>query len=131
MKLPVFARYVVVGSAAFAVDALALALFMGMGAGPGVARALAFLPALMTGFLLNRGWTFAARGEGHWWQHFLRYCGVQIGGIATNSAVYAAVLIALQREDRTAALVALALGSLAAMGVTFVGSLRLVFAARA
>lgn len=121
-------RFLAVGSLAFAVDAGVLALAMTMGAGPALGRALSIPPALLTGFLLNRGWTFGAKGNRHILQQFLRYCVVQAGGIATNTGIYAAVLLLSERNDRLMAVIAVAAGSLGAMVVTFVGSRQIVFA---
>jgi putative flippase GtrA len=78
-----------VSNTALTVTAFALLSRAGVGAGP--ASALAFALGAANGYLLNRSWTFGARGDP---ATLLRYVAVQaLGALLSGSAV------ALASED--------------------------------
>ncbi|MCV0382871.1 MAG: GtrA family protein [Erythrobacter sp.] len=121
-----FLRFGVVGTVAFLIDAGVLWLAMGAGVNPYLARVLSFVPAFAANFLLNRAWTFGQTREQRPRGQAARYLAVQLTGMAVNYAVFAAI-VALAGEGRGVALVAVAAGSIAAMGFNFLGARRLVF----
>jgi putative flippase GtrA len=120
-QIPAFAA---IGGLGFCVDAgLTVAIAAGLGASPFLARIPAVVAATIATFLLNRTFTFAARG---FWVHELgRYVLVAASGQAINYAVYAAVLTTIERLGLGLApgLIAFAVGcgAGAAMFLTFLG----------
>lgn len=113
-------RFALVGALAFVVDAAAMWLLLTAGVDPLVARAIAFAPAFATNFAVNSRWTFA-RERMCFRQEMTRYLGVQLAGMALNYALFAA-LLAMVGPGRTEAFVAMALGSIMAMGFNFAGA---------
>jgi putative flippase GtrA len=118
------ASFVVVGGIGFVADAAALALLLRMTpVGPFAGRLLSIAFALVVTWLLNRSLTFGPSSrrlaiEG------ARYGGIGLATSLVNYLVYAALLFAL---PQTPPLVALAVGSLVAMALSFLGYSRLVF----
>jgi putative flippase GtrA len=117
--------FLIVGAMAFCVDAgLTVLMANGLGVSPYVARPPAVVAATLTGFLLNRAFTFRARG-GRWPSELLRYGLVAASGQAVNYVVYAACLFIAHalRIEATAGLIAfcVACGSGVAMALTFAG----------
>jgi putative flippase GtrA len=118
------ASFVVVGGIGFVADAAALALLLRMTpVGPFAGRLLSIAFALVVTWLLNRSLTFGQSSrrlaiEG------ARYGGIGLATSLVNYLVYAALLFAL---PQTLPLVALAVGSLVAMALSFLGYSRLVF----
>jgi putative flippase GtrA len=117
--------FLVVGALAFFLDAgLTVLIAVGFGVSPYIARPPAVVVATVAGFLLNRAFTFRARG-GSWRRDLVRYGLVAASGQAVNYAVYAAALASAHAFglDGTAALIAfcVACGSGVAMALTFAG----------
>lgn len=120
------ARFAVVGTVGFAVDAGVLQLLVGLaGWSPFAARVLSFPAALTATFVLNRAWTFGAlrmspvRAYG-------AYGVIQTIGAALNLGVFSICLLAVPALYQRP-VIALAIGSIVAMIFNFYASRRLVF----
>ncbi len=126
--MPQALGFALVGSAGFATDA---ALFLlgtqALGLPLLAARALAFLPATLVTWFLNRHLVFRTGASAHRRRdEYARHLGTQSLGIAINFLVfYGAVTLGLGRGS--AQLVPLALGSLVAMAFNYLASRRFVF----
>lgn len=120
-------RFAGVGAAGFALDVLVLYLALALGAGHYGGRALSFLAAVYATWRLNRRYTFAAAG-GSRWREWWRYLLAMLAGGLVNYGVYSA-LVALLAPRPWLPLAAVAVGSLAGMGVNFAGARMLVFRA--
>lgn len=119
--------FAVVGSIGFAVDAGTLALlFHALGWGHYPARAASFLLAVSVTWHLNRTWTFAHRTSGNRRREYAVYFLVQTLGAGLNVGVYATCL-ALSDTMRVWPVLALALGSIAAMAFNFAATRHLAF----
>lgn len=78
-------RFGAVGMSNTALTVIAFALLSRAGVAPGPASALAFALGAANGYLLNRSWTFGARGDP---ATFLRYIAVQaLGALLSGGAV--------------------------------------------
>ncbi|MFP5076718.1 GtrA family protein [Rhizobium sp. YIM 134829] len=116
-------RFLLVGGVGFLVDAGVLLVLITAGLGPLPARLAAILVALTVTWLLNRSLTFgpstrslAAEGG--------RYGGVGLATSAVSFAVYSALLLLMPWLPP---ILALAVGSAAAMALSYLGYSRLVF----
>ncbi|MCC7425852.1 MAG: GtrA family protein [Alphaproteobacteria bacterium] len=117
------------GTIGFLVDAGVLALLTELAqVSPYWARAVSFPIALTATWYMHRRWTFATGRAKTAGRQYSIYSAVQIAGAAVNFAVYA---LALQAEHPFLAhpVIALAIGSLVAMFVTFALSRRFAFSA--
>jgi putative flippase GtrA len=120
--------FALVGCAGFASDALLfLLLTRGLDVPIYPARVLAFVPATVVTWLLNRHFVFrTSEGAHRRRDEYLRHITVQSLGIAVNFASFTfAVETGLGHGN--AQLVPLAIGSLAAMVFNYLGSRRFVF----
>lgn len=118
------ARFVLAGGAGFVADAAALWLLMhATPLGPLSARVLSIAFALCVTWQINRNLTFTPSSRGMA-QEGARYGGVGIATSVVNYLVYCAALLALPGLPP---LIALALASLVAMTLSFLGYSRLVF----
>ena len=119
-----FFRFCVVGALAFLVDAgVVIALVDGAGFNPYAARVVSFLAAASFTWWLNRHWTFEVRQEpsrAEW----MSYVGLMAIGAAVNYLTYAAA-ITWWPLARQALWIAVALGSIAGLGVNYLSSSRL------
>ena len=117
----------VVGTLAFLTDALLFLLCtQTFGMPVMLSRALAFVPATIVNWRLNRSFVFRTSGSGRRVHEYGRHLGVQLIGIAINFTVfYVAVKLGLGRGS--AQLVPLALGSGVAMVFNFIGARHVVF----
>jgi putative flippase GtrA len=116
-----------VGAAGFLTDALLFLLAsQWLGLPVMLSRALAFVPATIVTWWLNRSFVFRTAGVGRRAHEYGRHLGVQAIGISLNFAVfYLAVKAGLGRGS--AQLVPLALGSGVAMVFNYIGARRVVF----
>jgi putative flippase GtrA len=117
-------RFAFAGGVGFVADAAALWLLLAVTPlGPFVARVLSIGFALCVTWLLNRNLTFSpsSRGIAH---EGARYGGVGVATSIVNYLVYSAILLALPAAPPLAAL---AVASLVAMTLSFLGYSRLVF----
>ncbi|TPM04119.1 GtrA family protein [Mesorhizobium sp. B2-3-10] len=118
------ARFVFAGGIGFVADAAALWLLVVLTPlGPFVARLLSIGFALCVTWLINRRLTFSPSGRGIA-QEGARYGGVGIATGIVNYVVYCAILFVLPAVPPLAAL---AVASLVAMTLSFLGYSRLVF----
>ncbi|QKD00778.1 GtrA family protein [Mesorhizobium loti] len=117
-------RFVFAGGIGFVTDAAALWLLLAVTPlGPFVARVLSIGFALCVTWQINRHLTFSPSRRGVA-QEGARYGGVGIATSVVNYLVYSTILLAL---PATPPLAALAVASLAAMALSFLGYSRLVF----
>jgi putative flippase GtrA len=118
------ARFVLAGGVGFVADAAALWLVLAVTPfGPFVARVLSIGFALCVTWQINRHLTFSPSSRGVA-QEGARYGGVGIATSIVNYLVYCAILFALPAMPPLAAL---AIASLVAMALSFLGYSRLVF----
>ena len=118
------ARFVFAGAVGFVADAAALWLLLAVTPlGPFIARVLSIGFALCVTWQINRHLTFSPSSRGVT-QEGARYGGVGIATSIVNYVVYCAILFALPAMPP---LVALAIASLVAMALSFLGYSRLVF----
>ncbi|PLP56208.1 GtrA family protein [Mesorhizobium loti] len=113
-----------VGGVGFLADAAMLGLLLAATSlGPIIARLFSVGFALSVTWLLNRNLTFAPSSRGAMAEG-ARYGGVGIASSVVNYAVYSALILTV---PSMAPLVALAIASIVAMGLSFLGYSRLVF----
>ncbi|ESW77539.1 GtrA family protein [Mesorhizobium sp. M0644] len=118
------ARFIVAGGIGFVADAGALWLVLAATPlGPLAARIISIGFALSATWLINRHLTFSpsSRGIAH---EGARYGGVGIATSVVNYLVYCVMLFAL---PMVSPLIALAVASLVAMALSFLGYSKLVF----
>ena len=120
-----FLRFGLVGAIGFAVDAGVLQLLLLAGWDPLSARAVAIPVAVFATWLLNRSFTFPGAQQGPALASLVRYAGVSATGAAVNFAVYTALVIVSLPP-----LAALAVASIVAMAVNYLGSKHYAFATR-
>ncbi|TGR24121.1 MULTISPECIES: GtrA family protein [unclassified Mesorhizobium] len=117
-------RFVFAGGIGFVADAAALWLLLAVTPlGPFVARMLSIGFALCVTWQINRHLAFSPSSRGVR-QEGARYGGVGVATSIVNYAVYSAVLLVLPAAPPLAAL---AIASLVAMTLSFLGYSRLVF----
>ncbi|WP_027062303.1 GtrA family protein [Mesorhizobium loti] len=117
-------RFVFAGGIGFVTDAAALWLLLAVTPlGPFTARVLSIGFALCVTWQLNRHLTFSPSRRGVA-REGARYGGVGIATSIVNYLVYSAILLALPEAPPLAAL---AVASLVAMTLSFLGYSRLVF----
>jgi putative flippase GtrA len=117
-------RFVFAGGIGFVTDAAALWLLLTVTPlGPFVARILSIGFALCATWQINRHLTFSPSRRGVA-REGARYGGVGIATSVVNYLVYSAILLALPAAPPLAAL---AIASLVAMTLSFLGYSRLVF----
>ncbi|MER8369672.1 GtrA family protein [Mesorhizobium sp. M1378] len=118
------ARFIVAGGIGFVADAAALWLVLTIApVGPFMARIISIGFALSVTWLINRHLTFSPSSRGVA-QEGARYGGVGIATSVVNYLVYCAMLFAL---PMVSPLIALAVASLIAMALSFLGYSKLVF----
>ncbi|MER8818600.1 GtrA family protein [Mesorhizobium sp. M0991] len=118
------ARFIVAGGIGFVADAAALWLVLTTApVGPFMARIISIGFALSVTWLINRHLTFSPSSRGVA-QEGARYGGVGIATSVVNYLVYCAMLFAL---PMVSPLIALAVASLIAMALSFLGYSKLVF----
>jgi putative flippase GtrA len=122
------ARFVLVGSIGFCVDALALEMLLEIGLGPLIGQLYAASVAILVTFVLNRTYTFADT-ETPILRLFIAYLGTQCAGIGINYLTYTLLLTAAP-PPICLPLVALAAASGVAMVLTYAGSRLFVFKSR-
>lgn len=117
-------RFLFAGGVGFVADAAALWLLLAVTPlGPFVARLLSIGFALTVTWLINRHFTFSPSSRGIA-KEGARYGGVGIATSIVNYLVYSAILLTLPAMPPLAAL---AIASLIAMALSFLGYSRLVF----
>jgi putative flippase GtrA len=122
-----FIRFGLVGTAGFAVHASVLNLMVFVVGMNRYAGWLAgFAVAVTTTLLLNRAFTFRRPSHHGPWRQAVIYLVVQGAGAAANFATYAAAIAVFPPLGRVL-LIPLAMGSIAGLCLTFLGSKHLAF----
>ena len=120
-------RFALVGVAGFGVDWACLSLFLWLGAGFPLGRALSFLCAVTSTWLLNRRWTFTST-DPLLLHQFVRFVSANAAGGALNYGVSVLLVITLPNLFGAYPALAVAAGSLAGLAANFTLSKRFVFA---
>jgi putative flippase GtrA len=124
---PAFPKFFLVGAVGFSVDALVLhAMTGGFQLSPFVGRLVSFPVAVLATWLLNRSFTFRHETVHTPVRQALVYFGVQVTGGVANIGVYSLALT-LAPTLKSMLLVPLALGSIAGLCLTFLGSKHIAF----
>jgi putative flippase GtrA len=121
-----FLLFAIAGGAGFVVDTAILYLLKGA-LGPYVARAISFVCAVATTWIINR--TLAFKGQAANlpnWREFLHYLAAMIAGGAVNYGVYA-ILVATIALVAAQPVLGVAAGVIAGMFVNFLLADKLVF----
>lgn len=122
-----FLRFSVVGGVGFVVDAGVLqALISLAGWGPVEARAVAIPVAVFATWLLNRTVTFPESSGGPALRSLLRYAAVSAAGAGVNFLVFTLLVLA-SREMAAMPMVPLAIASIVALVVNYLGSKHFAF----
>ncbi|USX27927.1 GtrA family protein [Oxalobacteraceae bacterium OTU3CINTB1] len=117
-------RFAVAGVAGLATDVAVLYLALSLGSGFYAGRVLSFLAAVWVTWRINRRYTFAAGDDA--WREWWRYLAAMLGGGVVNYAASSATVLLLPPWPLTPAL-AVAVGSVAGMGLNFLSAKLLVF----
>jgi putative flippase GtrA len=122
-RLSQLIRFGMAGVAGFLVDAGVLQVTLALGMSFYLGRAISFFAAATATWLINRRLTFAHAGQRpasfqEWW----RYVGAMIVGGAVNYAVSALMFHGVLQADPRSAIIAVAVGSIAAMAVNFIAA---------
>ncbi|HEX8463421.1 MAG TPA: GtrA family protein [Abditibacterium sp.] len=126
MKLPLFARFLIVGATCFSVNLAVLycsTVLWGWHYLGGMSLSIVIVNTL--GFVLNRNWTFSS-GHAAFWTELLRYYTVNLGAFALNLALMAVLVSGLGLPT----LLASALLAVAMTGANFLLHKNWSFAAR-
>jgi putative flippase GtrA len=122
-----FLRFAQVGVAGFVVDWACLTLFLWLGTGFVVGRALSYLCAATTTWLLNRLWTFASTDPLLLLQA-VRFLSTNAVGGAINYGVSVLLAIGFPGMILAHPVIAVAAGALSGLAANFTLSKRFVFA---
>jgi|APCry1669189000_1035189.scaffolds.fasta_scaffold11254_2 putative flippase GtrA len=122
-RLSQLIRFGMAGVAGFLVDAGVLQATLALGMSFYLGRVISFLAAATATWLINRRLTFAHAGQQpasfrEWW----RYVGAMMVGGAVNYLVSALVFQGVLKADPRSAIIAVAVGSIAAMVVNFIAA---------
>jgi putative flippase GtrA len=88
--MPLF-RFLLVGGAAFLLDASVVLVMTQMGVSAYMSRIVSLAMSVIFTFVLNRQATFSAQGQATW-REFLAYVGASSIGIAINYALFSGCL---------------------------------------
>ncbi len=127
-----FLRFGLVGGAGFAVDAGLLRGLIELGLGYYSGRAISFLAAATTTWILNRSFTFrrdAPSAFAHPAAEWVSYLGLMLIGGLANYGTYALAVEGSETVHRYPEL-GVALGSLAGMVINFWSAKRVIFERR-
>ena len=122
-RLSQLIRFGMAGVAGFAVDAGVLQATLALGMSFYLGRAISFIAAATATWLINRRLTFAHAGQRpasfqEWW----RYVGAMMMGGAVNYLVSVLMFQGVLKSDPRSAIIAVAVGSIAAMAVNFIAA---------
>ncbi|MDX7952399.1 GtrA family protein [Lichenihabitans sp. Uapishka_5] len=122
-----FVRFCIIGAVGFVTDASVLMALIHWGSlHPLAARLGSFACAVVVTFELNRRWTFRDSGERAYLGMLAKYLGVQGIGFILNLAIYTGIYFLL-RPASSAPLIALALASIVALFLNYLGARLVVF----
>jgi putative flippase GtrA len=122
-----FPAFVLVGGVGFVVDAAILAILVhGYHWGDYTARVVSFAVAVSVTWLLNRSYVFATARTHNRRSEYTRYLAVQGTGMAINFLVYSICITSSPLMD-TWPVLALAVGSVVALGFNYAGARIFVF----
>jgi putative flippase GtrA len=122
-----FLRFGIVGVVGFVVDAGVLqALVTLAGCGPIAARLVSVPTAVFATWALNRTLTFPESHGGPMLRSLMRYVAVSAAGAGVNFVVYSTLVVA-SRSMAAVPLVPLAVASLVALVVNYLGSKHFAF----
>ncbi len=125
-----FLRFGVVGATGFVVDTCVLYAALALGGGLYLGRAVSYLVAATTTWLLNRLWTFRHRaGGGSARRQWALFLVVNLGGFVLNYGTYAA-LVTWVPIVAAYPVLGVAAGSIAGMFSNFFLSRAIVFSSR-
>lgn len=119
-------RFAGAGIAGFFVDAAVLYVCLWLGMGYFAGRAVSFLCAVVTTWLINRTYTFEVRSDRPLILEFLHYLAAMAVGGVVNYAAYSAVVVWAPRNPWTP-LLAVAAGVAAGMAINFASARFWVF----
>jgi len=128
-KHAAFLRFLLVGSAGYAIDVAALYLFCWCGLSVYIARILSYVVAASSTWLLHRRFTFPEARHAAVGRQWAKFLTVNAFGGCVNYGVFA-VLVAQGGIFARAPELAVAVGSIVALAVNFNLSRWLVFAIR-
>ncbi|SLN53946.1 GtrA-like protein [Roseovarius albus] len=120
------ARFLVIGSLGFIVDASVLLVLILCGGDAYVSRLISFAAAVIVTWWGNRTWTFRERVDQPKYKELSAYFLVQTCGAGINYGIYALVLFWIGTSPLQV-LVALACGSVTALFFNFFGAKNAVF----
>jgi putative flippase GtrA len=120
-----FGMFALAGTIGFMVDVVVL-LLCNMVVGPHVGRLVSFTAAVLATWLINRKHTFSYAGDSSLMREFIRYFSTALGGGLVNLLSYSALVNLLALPPIWLPL-AVAIGSLAGMGVNFLLAKHFVF----
>jgi putative flippase GtrA len=122
-----FASFAIIGALGFGVDAGVFALLLELHDWPvAPARAISVLCAVTATWLLNRRITFRRSAGRDRLAEYIRYAAGQLGGLTINVGTFA-LCLATGAEMIRQPIIALTIGSLAALAFNFIVARRLVF----
>lgn len=124
-----FGKFIIVGSTGFVLDSGLTVLFMHtFGYSPLVARMFSFLFVSLFCWQLNRRWAFAVTHGAHL-REYGRYFAINLVAAALNLTVYS-VMIDTLPHSISGTVLAVAIGTLSGVGISFTGMRHWVFARR-
>ncbi len=124
-----FGKFIIVGSTGFACDAGLTVLFVhAFICGPLLARVLSFAFVSLLCWQMNRRWTFDVAHGAHLGEYG-RYLTVNLAAAALNLSMYG-LMVGQLPQTIPGTVAAVALGTLAGIGISFPGMRYWVFAPR-
>lgn len=125
---PAFIRFGAVGATGFLIDRLVLQVAaVSLGLGPYLGRLISFSVAVGATWLLNRSFTFRHPHAHPPLRQAMLYTGVQVAGGVLNYGVYAGAIAMFPWLETHSLTIPLALGSIAGLSLTFLGSKHIAF----
>jgi len=122
-----FMRFALVGGSGFIVDIAVLQLYLKLfGDRPFSGQAVAWSVAVTTNWWMNRSFTFAAQEPAPLVRQWAHYVAINSGGALVNYAAYAGLVTTIPL-CRSEPWLAAAVGSIASLGLNFMGAKRFVF----
>ena len=124
-----FVRFAQVGAVGFLVDWACFTLFLKLGAGLLIGRAISYLCAATSTWIMNRYWTFATT-QSSLFRQWVMFLSANAFGGAINYATSIGVALAFASLVHAYPVIVIASGAIAGLGVNFALSRRYVFSTR-